>query len=68
MTIGEAIKAAREASGLSQAEVARRAGMSRQRVWNIENGNPAEPGWSAVKRIADAIGLDLGDLNAAGVS
>ena len=38
VVLGRAIREARERAGLSQAEVARRAGMSRSYLWGIETG------------------------------
>ena len=63
MTIGEAIRAARESAGLSQSEAARLAAMSRQQLWNIESGRRRDPQWSVVVRIARAIGVSLDELD-----
>ena len=43
---GAELKAERIPTGLSQAEVARRMGVSPARIWNIENGycSPGQPG------------------------
>lgn len=51
----------REVKGLTQAQLADKAGISRLGYANIENGR-AEPKVSTLRRIADALGVRLQDL------
>ncbi len=55
---GDLIVQAREASGLSQAELARRAGMPRS-VLNAYERHHRQPGVDALARIARAAGLEV---------
>jgi DNA-binding XRE family transcriptional regulator len=49
------LEQARELVGLSQAALARRAGLSRQDIYDIESGNNQRPSWQVVGRIVQAI-------------
>lgn len=60
MTIGERLQAILKEQGVSQSEVARRAGLTRQAVSNICNGN--EPSLDTVRRIAAALEVTEGAL------
>jgi len=51
MTLGQA----RDLVGLTQAELARRAGLTRQDIYDIESGNNQRPSWQVVGRIVQAI-------------
>jgi transcriptional regulator with XRE-family HTH domain len=62
MDIGGRIRAARKRAGLSQDEVARRTGMSLNGMANIERGHIPDPHVSSVRRIADALGVSVGEL------
>lgn len=53
--LGERTRAARESAGLSQAELARRAGVHRVTLGRIESGN-GMPSAETVARIVRAIG------------
>lgn len=55
---GELIRAIRRESGLRQAELARRAGLSRSVVSAYEHGH-RQPGVDALARLAVAAGLEL---------
>jgi transcriptional regulator with XRE-family HTH domain len=55
---GELIRQARQESGLSQAELARRAGMPRS-VLNAYERFHRQPGVDALARIAQAVGLEV---------
>lgn len=46
---------ARELTSLSQSELARRAGLTRQDIYDIESGNNQRPSWQVVGRIVQAI-------------
>jgi transcriptional regulator with XRE-family HTH domain len=56
---GELIRKVRERSGLSQAELARRAGMPRSVLSAYEHGH-RQPAVAALARIAGAAGLQIG--------
>jgi transcriptional regulator with XRE-family HTH domain len=55
------LRALREAAGLSVAELADRAGLSREAVRLYEAGR-RDPAWSAVQRLADALNASTEDL------
>lgn len=55
------IKEFRVARKLSQAELARRSGMARPNLSNIETGK-ATPSVSSARRIAEALGTTLDDI------
>jgi transcriptional regulator with XRE-family HTH domain len=57
--LGPRIRKAREAMGLSQAELARRAGTSIPQLNRLENGTRADPGLQLLKRLARALGVSL---------
>lgn len=58
LTAAALIRRAREAAGISQAEMARRAGMTRSVVNAYEHGS-RQPGVDALARIAAAAGMRL---------
>lgn len=51
----------RKAVGLSQAELARKAGLSRMGLFNLERGE-REPTWRTVQALADALDVPTDDL------
>ncbi len=57
---GETLYALRCAAGLSQAELARRSGLSRSYVSEVENSKRPAPKVQTVHRITSALGLDEG--------
>lgn len=57
--LGQALREERKRLGLTQAEVADRAGMSRATVSLLENGIVPELGIRKVLRVADLLGLEL---------
>ena len=61
MTTGERIKAARKKVGITQAELAKRLGISYVGISQWEN-NLRRPKQETLKRIADALGIRLFDL------
>lgn len=61
MTIGDRIKQARVEAGLSQGDLAKRIGVSRQRVSQIEEGCHT-PQSRTIKKITDALGCEAVDL------
>ena len=62
MDIGARIRAARRKAGLSQEEVARRADMSLKGMGDIERGLIEDPHFSSLRKIADALGVPVGEL------
>jgi len=60
-TIGEAARTARESLGLTQAQVAKKAGISAQVYGRIERGGMM-PSVPTLRRIAVALGMDPGEL------
>jgi transcriptional regulator with XRE-family HTH domain len=59
-----ALRHLREARGVTQEEVAHRAGLTVTAVARVERGR-TDPAWSTVLRIADALGVSLAELGAA---
>ena len=55
---GDAIRAARERLGLTQAEAARRCGMARQNWRRLERG-ASSPTVATLQRVAEGLGLEL---------
>ncbi len=62
-TTGTRIRAAREAAGLTQAELARRAGMSRAQLHQLETDwRGRVPDVRTVRKLADELGVAWADL------
>jgi transcriptional regulator with XRE-family HTH domain len=57
--VGSEIAKCRRSLKLTQAELARRAGLSRATVDALENGRTGELGFSKVTRLLAALGLEL---------
>jgi len=57
--IGSRVASRRKALGLSQSELARKAGVSRATLESLENGRSGELGFSRVTNILSALGLEL---------
>jgi transcriptional regulator with XRE-family HTH domain len=60
--IGECIRQARLRYGMSQTELAKRAGLSKTAMNDLEMGKTADPRFSHVLAIADALHLSLDAL------
>lgn len=58
-SIGAEVTAARKALKLTQAELGRKAGVSRATLDALENGRAGELGFSKVSSILAALGLEL---------
>jgi len=58
-TIGSEVASRRKTLGLSQSELARKAGVSRATLEALENGRSGELGFSKVSNILSALGLEL---------
>jgi transcriptional regulator with XRE-family HTH domain len=56
---GAQIREAREKAGLTQAQVARRLGMSRATISKVENGIIEELGVRKLARVSDLLGLEI---------
>jgi len=61
MSLGLNIRLARTRARLSQEELARRAGLNRTYLSQVENGH-SDPTTSVVARLAEALGVSLADL------
>ncbi len=62
MDIGDRIRTMRKAVGLSQEEVARRAGLSLKGMAYIERGRIEDPHISSLRGIAHALGMPVEEL------
>ncbi len=62
MDIGKRVRTAREARGITQEELARRAGVPLNRVGRIETGAVTDPHYSTLSRIAVGLGVSVGEL------
>ena len=60
--IGERIRQARLTYGMTQAELARRVGLSKTSMNNLEKGETQDPHFSYVVRIADVLRVSLDTL------
>ena len=60
-TFAERLKALRERAGLSVADLALKAGLSRQVLYRYESGE-RDSGWSVVQRLADALDVATDEL------
>lgn len=60
--IGNRIKQIRIEKGLSESELARRAGTAVSNIHNIESGASKNPGWYTVLKIAAALETDIKDF------
>ena len=58
-TFGARLKALRDAEGLSQQELADRAGLPLGRVYKIEQGDAADPRWSTILKLAAGLGVSV---------
>ena len=59
MEAGQTLRAARERSGLSQTEVARRAGTRQSVIARLESGKGGIPSFTLLDRVTRAIGLKV---------
>lgn len=59
ISIGNRVAERRKTLKLSQAELARKAGLSRATLDALENGRAGEVGFSKVTRLLAALGLEL---------
>jgi transcriptional regulator with XRE-family HTH domain len=59
MAVGEQVATHRKRLKLSQAELSRKAGISRATLDALENGRARELGFSKISRLFGALGLEL---------
>jgi transcriptional regulator with XRE-family HTH domain len=62
MTIGQRVRAARIAAGLSQGQVAERSGVAQPAISRIERGETREPGVLIMAGIARALDVTVDEL------
>jgi transcriptional regulator with XRE-family HTH domain len=62
MTIGQRVRAARIAAGLSQEQLAERCGVAQAAISRIERGETREPGVLVMAGIARALELSIDEL------
>jgi transcriptional regulator with XRE-family HTH domain len=62
VSIGDKVRATRKAAGISQEEVARRAGVSLNVINRLERGVILDPHYSTLRGIARALGVPVEDL------
>ena len=62
MALGDRIRQRRDDTGLSAAELARRAGISKGYLSEIESGNTVRPSADVLDRLATALGTTIADL------
>jgi transcriptional regulator with XRE-family HTH domain len=61
-TLGAYMRTAREQAGLSRGQLAAAIGVDPSYIARIESGERAKPAADVLQRIADALGIDSGDL------
>jgi transcriptional regulator with XRE-family HTH domain len=66
VTIGDKVRATRKAAGISQEEVARRAGVSLNVINRLERGVITDPHYSTLRGLARALNMPVEELVAEG--
>ncbi len=61
--VSRKVRELREAQQLSCSELARRTGMCFSSVWRIENGRLPRVTFNSIRRIAEALGVSLGEFD-----
>lgn len=61
-TIGQRVRAARLATGMTQAELAERIGSRQERITEIERDVYEAPSFARLCAIADALGISVDEL------
>jgi putative transcriptional regulator len=56
------LKSLRESKGMSQEELAARAGVSRTTIWNLETNPQADTTTKTLLKIADALGTSVTEI------
>lgn len=62
MSFADRLKELREQAGLSQEQLAERAGLNPWTVAKLEQGQRPDPAWSTVCALADGLGLEVGQF------
>jgi transcriptional regulator with XRE-family HTH domain len=62
VVIGDQMRKARRAAGLTQEETARRAGLTLKAVGEVERGEVRDPHFSTLSSIAHALGMTVAEL------
>ena len=62
MTFGERLRSRREADERSLAWVARKAGISKTYLWELERGRADSPSALVLERLADLFGVTMDEL------
>ena len=60
--MGYKLKEIREAKGLTQEELAEKAGVSRTTIWSLETNPSAQTTTTTLVKIADALGTTVGGI------
>lgn len=60
--LGRRLRDHRESRGLTQAQLAKRAGVTADMLSRLENGRFQSPGMRTILRVADALGVSVGAL------
>jgi transcriptional regulator with XRE-family HTH domain len=60
--LGDRIRIARKHAHLTQAELARRVGISKQAIWEIEANNVTDPGVKKILAIANVLNVSTDEL------
>lgn len=58
MTFGEKLKMLRKANGMTQAQLAKKAGLSNGAIGNFESGKRTKVSFESVCKLADALGVE----------
>lgn len=66
MKLGDVLRQRREAKGLTQAELARKAKITDEYVSMLETGAKRNPSLAVLQRLAKALGVSVGELADAG--
>jgi transcriptional regulator with XRE-family HTH domain len=65
VALSDRLRELRHAAGLSQEQLAYRAGVTIGVVHKLEQGRVNDPQWSTIRALARVLGADLNDLSAA---
>ena len=61
-SISDRLRRLRKAAGMSQDNLAERAGLTRVAIYRFEAGT-REPAWETLQKLASALGASLGDFD-----
>ena len=60
--MGYRIKQVRESKGMSQTELAEKSGVTRATIWKLETDDTAVTTTDTLAKIAQALGVSIGDI------